>query len=60
MEPLEAVQSVDCLIITVENKAFADIKLDKPLAKDGLIVDVKGFYDAETVRKMGYRHYWRL
>jgi UDP-N-acetyl-D-galactosamine dehydrogenase len=59
MTPLNEVKSVDCLIVAVAHKVFAGIDFDEMLSDGGLLVDVKGIFNADDIKSRGYS-YWRL
>jgi UDP-N-acetyl-D-galactosamine dehydrogenase len=59
LEPIESIKNMDCLIVPVAHSAFKDLKLEETLSPGGLLVDVKGMFDADDIKRKGYG-YWRL
>ena len=57
--PVDKLNGLDCIITAVAHNDFIDLNLDKFLIPGGLVVDVKGLYDANTIIHKGY-NYWRL
>jgi UDP-N-acetyl-D-galactosamine dehydrogenase len=57
--PISEINDADCLIITVAHSVFNEINIKNHLKSGGLLVDVKGLYNPDTIKNMGYK-YWRL
>jgi len=56
---LDKIQGVCCLIVAVAHKEFETLAFEKMLSPGGLLVDVKGLFDADAVKAKGFS-YWRL
>lgn len=64
LTPLEDIEEVDCIIVAVAHDIFREIPLDniKKLYgknKEKVLIDVKGMYTIEELKKQGFL-YWRL
>lgn len=64
LTPLEEIEDVDCIIVAVAHDIFRKIPLDniKKLYgknKEKVLIDVKGMYTIEELKKQGFL-YWRL
>lgn len=64
LTPLEDIKDVDCIIVAVAHNIFREIPLDsiKKLYgknKKKVLIDVKGMYTIEELKKQGFL-YWRL
>jgi len=59
LQPIANLRQADCLIVAVAHDEFKNLVLGELIVKGGLLVDVKGMFNPETVTKMGYE-YWRL
>lgn len=59
LTPIESINNACCLIVAVAHQEFADLDFDKLLKPGNLVVDVKGIFDPEVIRDMGFK-YWRL
>jgi len=53
------IRGIDCLVIAVAHKEFSVLALGAILLPGGLLIDVKGVFEPETVENQGYK-YWRL
>jgi len=56
---LDDIAPVDCAIVAVSHREFQGLKLDRILKQGGLLFDVKGMFDPDSVKQAGYG-YWRL
>lgn len=59
IDDIKNVRNIDCLILTVAHDVFREITLDtlKKIMNDcPMIVDVRGMFDEEEVRKKGFCH----
>lgn len=69
LTPLSEVRDADCVAVLVAHKEFRDFSLGKLISlykdekkREGalpVLLDVKGIYDAEEMKKSGF-DYWRL
>ena len=59
LSDMSQLNNLDCLIVSVPHSDFYNIDISKYLIKDGLLADIKGIFDLETIKSSGYR-YWRL
>ena len=66
VKKINEINEVDCIVIAVAHNEFKDISLDvlekmyvKGKNRDKVLIDVKGIYKIEAVKRKGFS-YWRL